>query len=66
MKNIVKALHAHASKLEHELSGVRAAIVSLSGERKTTKRKTYKLSVATRRRMSVAMKARWKAKRKTA
>jgi hypothetical protein len=56
---ILKALKVEATKLEQQLDRVRAAITALNGEGSGRKRGGYKLSAATRRKMSIATKKRW-------
>jgi len=57
--NIVQALRQEAKKLEQQLDRVRAAITALNGRGPGRKRGGYKLSAATRRKMSIATKKRW-------
>jgi hypothetical protein len=61
--NIVRALQMEAKKLEQRLDRVRAAITALNGEGRGHKRGGYKHSAATRRKISIASKKRWAAKK---
>jgi hypothetical protein len=61
---ILKALKKEASKLKQQLDRVRAAISALNGIAPgRRKRGAYKLSAATRRKMSLAAKKNWAARR---
>jgi hypothetical protein len=57
--NIVQALRREAKKLEQQLDRVRAAITALNGAAPGRKRGGYKLSKATRAKMSRAAKKNW-------
>ena len=61
---ILKALKKEATKLEQRLDRVRAAITALNGAAPGRKRGGYKLSAATRRKMSIASKKRWALRKK--
>jgi hypothetical protein len=57
---IIKALKQEATKLEERLGRIRAAITALNGRGPGQgRRRGYKLSAATRRKMSIASKKRW-------
>jgi hypothetical protein len=64
--NIVQALRSEAKKLEERLDRVRAAITALNGRGPGRKRGGYKLSAATRRKMSIATKKRWALRKREA
>jgi hypothetical protein len=56
---ILKALKQEATKLQSHLDRINAAITALNGTGSGRKRGGYKLSAATRRKMSIASKKRW-------
>jgi hypothetical protein len=56
---ILKALKQEATKLQSHLDRINAAITALNGTGSGRKRGGYKLSAATRRKMSIATKKRW-------
>jgi hypothetical protein len=64
--NIVHALRQEATKLEQRLDRIRAAITALNGRGPGHKRGGYKLSAATRRKMSIATKKRWALRKREA
>jgi hypothetical protein len=61
--NIVQALRSEAKKLEERLDRVRGAITALNGAGPGRKRGGYKLSKATRAKMSRAAKKNWMVRR---
>jgi hypothetical protein len=60
---ILQALRKEEAKLEQHLDRIRAAITALNGAGRGRKRGGYKHSAATRRKISIASKKRWAAKR---
>jgi hypothetical protein len=63
--NIVRALQTEAKKLEQRLTQVRAAITALNGSVSVSGQagRRYKRSAAARRKMSLAQRKRWAAKK---
>jgi hypothetical protein len=60
---ILKALKKEATKLEQRLDRVRAAITALNGAGPGRAGRRYKRSAAARRKMSLAQRKRWAAKK---
>jgi len=61
--NIVQALRQEAKKLEERLDRIRAAITALNGAGPGRAGRKYVRSAAARRKMSLAQRKRWAAKR---
>jgi hypothetical protein len=66
VRNIVKALNKELALLESRVGAVKGALAALVGSGSVKRRKTYAHSAATKKRLSIAMRKRWRAKRKAA
>jgi hypothetical protein len=64
--DIVAELRREATKLKSHLDRINAAIDALNGRGPGRKRGGYKLSAATRRKMSIATKKRWALRKREA
>jgi hypothetical protein len=63
---ILKVLRKEQRKLKNHLDRINAAIAALNGIGRGRKRGGYKLSAATRRKMSIATKKRWALRKREA